>query len=533
MPLVRIENVGAIGVINDLPAHELPPEAWSDALNIRFNNNKAMKIKGDVAVYGTPTVAPHHVEPWTLTTDYRWLYAGTAQIYYISGGSHTNATRYTTTPGDNDYTAGTRPIWTGGNLHGVPILNHDNFTDYPQQWDNALSRFKDLDNWQANTYAKVMRPYQNFLVGLHIKKSATEYPYTVKWSHPADPGTVPTSWDETDATKQAGEQTIAQSGGFLVDCAPLAGQNILYKQDAIWAMQYIGGTFVFNFQELSSTIGALTPRCIKEFYRRHLIVGQNDIVLFDGVQPQSIISKKTRKWFFNQLHETHWDKTIVTMNYPRREIWIAYVEAGATSEYLTHALIWNWDDNTLTIKELPDLSYINYGHVDDDTATTFDGASGTFDAASAPFGDSGTSPADYQLLFAKAYSSAQFLHGDENYDSNGTNYTSYLERTGLAVAGNDRQGNLKVDPYSVKFVRAIFPKIISTGSPTVQISVGMQDDLNGAVRWDGPHDFVVGTDLKIDTALSGKYLAIRIEDSSNIPWELTGYTLDMDIISGL
>jgi len=59
----------------------------------------------------------------------------------------------------------------------------------------------------------------------------------------------------------------------------------------------------------------------------------------------------------------------------------------------------------------------------------------------------------------------------------------------------------------------------------------MQDVLGGAVTWDGPNDFIVGTDDKIDVAISGRFLCVRIEETGSIGWELSGYTLDLDVIS--
>lgn len=532
MALINIDKVGDVGIILDEPDHTLPPNAWSAGDNVRFFEGKVLKMNGQEAVFGTPTVAPHYLDSWKYSGEERWIYAGTAKIYYTYNSVHTDITRYTTTPGDDDYTTTSRPVWTGGNLHGIPILNHDNKTDYPQQWDTATSRMKDLDNWPVNTYCQVLRPFQNFLVALNITKSAVNYPYTVKWSHPADPGTVPTTWDEADPTKLAGEQTIAQSSGYLVDCAPLAGQNILYKTDSIWAMRLAGSQFVFNFAEISSTIGALSANCIKEFYRQHFIVGNSDIVLFDGVTPRSIVNKKVRNWFFNSLHPDHFDKTIVTINYAKREVWVCFVESGSTSTYLTRVLLWNWDTNTWSTKELPEISYVEYGRVIESSVETFDGSSGSFDTDFGIFnsGEFG-SPTEIQLLMARPYGTNQLLLGDNTYQDRGTNYTSYVERLGLAIAGQSIDGSLVIDPASVKFVRSVYMKLTAPSSVTVQISIGMQEVLGGAVTWDGPHDFVIGTDSRIDLALSGKFLCVRIEDTDEIPWELSGYALDLDVIS--
>lgn len=534
MPLVAVENVGELGIVLDEEDYNLPPEAWSGGENVRFIDGYVEKFPGETAVFGTPSVAPHWLLPWKVTTEYRWIYAGTADVYYYNGSTHQIITRYTTTPGDDDYTAGTRPVWTGGVLHGVPILNHDAGTDYPQQWDGALSpaRLKDLANWPASTYARVIRPYKNFLIALDVTKSGTRYPYIVKWSHPADPGTVPTSWDIADATKLAGEQTIAQSGGFLQDCLPLGDTNILYKSDAIWGMQLSGSLDVFRFFEISGTVGALAPNCIAEFYRQHFVVGAADIFLFDGVRPRSIISRKMRKWFYGVLDPDYYEKTVVTVNYSSREVWVCFVESGGTSTYLNKALIWNWERNNWTVKDLDEISFMASGEVGTSAPDTFDGSSGTFDTDFGIFGSAtGIAPAELKTLQSRAYATAAFLQADSGYTNRGTNYTSYVERTGLTIVGRDRGGNPKVDQGSVKFLRAVIPKISAQIGTVIRVYAGAQDYPEDSVRWEGPYDYIVGTSTHINFTVSGKYLAVKFEDTNNVPWKLSGYLLDIDVIS--
>ncbi len=532
MAIVRIENVGSVGIIKDLPAHELPPEAWSDGQNVRFTDTKAQKISGETSIYSAPTVAPHWLLPWDTASGFRWIYAGTGQVHYVvSSGTSTNITRYTTTPGDNDYTAGARPVWSGGILHGLPILNNNNGVDNPQSWNTATNRLQNLPNWPANTKCEVLRIYRNFLVALNITTASGNFPHTIKWSHPADPGTVPVTWDESDATKLAGERALSESTGFLVDCLPLLGQNILYKTDSIHTMRLSNSQFVFAFDEISSSIGALTINCIREFFGQHFVVGTNDIVLFDGRKPTSIVNQRVRKLFYDSLDPDFWNKTYVMVHYPRREIWVCYVQTGAAVDYPNTALIWNWDTNSWTIKDLPDIAYSATGEVVEVNSATFDSSSGTFSTDTGPFDDSEGSPANRQILHARAKTTASFYKGNDSYQSAGTSYTSRLERTGLAIAGVDRQGRPKVDPSSVKFLRSVFPKITAPSNATVQISVGMQETLGGAITWEGPYDFEVNVDTRVDTCLQGRYMALKVEDTGNQLWEMTGYALDIEVIA--
>lgn len=530
MPMVPIENVGRIGIVTDVKPHELPQEAWSGGQNMRFANSVAEKISGELAVFGAPTVPPHWLLPWQRTTGaFRWIYASTTTVYYTDGTTHVEITRVA-----SDYTAGPRPIWTGGILHGVPILNHDNTTDAPQSWDGGTNKLIDLPTWPADTYAQIMRPFRNFLVALDITKSATRFPYLLKWSHPADPGSVPVTWDETDATKLAGEQAIAQSGGFIVDANPLNDLLIIYKEDAIWTMQFIGGVLVFSFKENSQTIGALAPRCIRSIYGKDFVVGTNDIITFDGYQPVSVINKRMRNYFFKNVSSEFLQYTFVVPNYADREMWVCYVEQGAT--FCNKALIWNYADNTWTIRDLPDVTFISHGPVTEAATDTFDDSSGTaFDLETTQFGESSLNISELELLMSRADGvTDSFYKGNKNFTFDGSNYISYVERTGLTIVGRDRQGNAKTDPSSVKFVRALYPKITSAPNATINIYVGAHDTPDGPITYEGPLAFNPDTDVRVDCRVQGKFIAVRFEDAStNVSWSLSGYVLDLDIVASL
>ncbi len=529
MPLINFTDLGQLGIIGDLPPYNLPPAAWSSGNNVRTTKTGISKQAGDVSVLGTPSVAPHWLLFWNTGSEIRWIYAGTTQVHYAVGTSQTNITRYTTVVGDDDYTSVSRPIWSGGILHGVPILNTDNSTDYPQQWDGVLNRLKDLDNWPASTYAKIIRTYKNSLIALGITVGGVEYPYIVKWSHPADPGTVPTSWDETDATKLAGEKTIAQSGGELVDCLPLGDVNILYKTDAIWGMQLSGSLAVYRFFEILSTQGLLAPNCAVSYKRGHFVVGADDIYLFDGLNAIPIANNRVREAFFGGLSTVYYNKTFVVSNKQKREIWVYYVGSGDVTGYCDKVLVWNWEQDTWTFRAADNIASAAYGEIPN--IETFDSASGTIDSDTGTIDSAGgVSPAALQLLQARP-STAALLQGDKEFLINGAAYSSYVERRGLAIVGQDRRGQPVVDQVAVKFIRSLYAKVSAPVPVTLNISVGSQDDPEGPLTWEGPYTFDSSVDTKVDFTVSGKFIAVRFESSDSLSWFLTSYQLDLTVLS--
>lgn len=522
--MLRIENVGLRGINSDTSPDLLPPEAWTSGQNVRFVNDRVEKIDGHVGVLGTPSVPPHWLLPWPSLGGYYWIYPSTTTIYRVTntGTTHTNVTRLS-----GNYAAGSRPIWSGGILGGIPILNNNGGADPPQQWDSTANRFKDLDNWPASTYCRILRVYREFLVALDVTTSGIRDPYRVKWSHPADPNTVPVSWDENDDTKNAGSVSLASTSGGVLDCLPLGDTNIIYKEDAIWGMQFIGGSFIFRFYEILLSQGILAPRCVKEFFRRHFVVGSNDIVLFDGQRAESIISGRLRRWFFNRsLSGANKLYTFVLPNFPRREMWVCFVEEGST--YVNKALVWNWEDNVWGIRDLPDVTHIGYGSAITEGSLSFDGSVGTtFNNDLGAYGQSDLNPTEFKLLFASALNN-KFYQGDLTYNFDGAGYTTYVERLGLTVAGQDAGGNPRSDSTTIKLLRGVYPRITADPGVTVDVYVGAQSRLDEPMAWQGPYTFNPQTDTKVNCLVNGKYLGIRFASASSGAWALSGYTLDIE-----
>lgn len=216
MAFIPINLDGQMGLIRDIPGHLLRPNTWTDAQNVRMDNRVAGAMLGHIERYATPTIAPYKVFFIPGESNLFWVLVGLTDVIVHDASSYTEITRVS-----GDYTGGESDRWNGGVLSGILILN--NGVDDPQYWATAAAGTKlaDLPNWPANTKAKVVRPFLNFLIALDVTESGTRQPYLVKWSHGADAGAVPTSWDDADASLDAGEFDLGQTKDFLVDCLPL------------------------------------------------------------------------------------------------------------------------------------------------------------------------------------------------------------------------------------------------------------------------------------------------------------------------
>lgn len=514
MPIIPTDNLGSVGVIRDVAPHELGSPAWSRSSNIRYRNGYAEKFLGHAGIFGTPTVTPIYLQPLSTATGRFWVYASTAKLYSVTGTTHTNITRQTATV-DVDYNA-TSGSWSGGVLGGIAIINNPN--DAPQFW-NGTGKAADLTNWPANTRCKVIRPFKNFLIAAGITKAGTAYPHMVKWSNPAVPGSVPNSWDETNPANDAGEFDLADDQTRIVDALGLGDQFIVYKEGAFYAMQYIGAGAIFRQQKLvSGQIGALSLNCAVEFPGGHAVIGQGDIVYHAGGNPQSIVDQRMRSWFFNNLDAQNYTASFTTHNFLRSEVWFCFPQVGATT--CNTALIWNYKDNTLSIRDLPNVSYATTGVTDYVVSNSWDSAIGAWDDQSTKWNQSEFTQAAQRLIMASA-SNNKIYQADYTESFDGTSFTAYIEREGLDFG----------DPMSIKTMTQVRPIIDAKPGQVIQVTTGGAMDLQAGTKWNTPVNFTVGTNQKVDTFATGRYLAIRFTSTNASPWRLKRYDMTIETVS--
>ena len=509
---IPVNTVGALGVINDRKPHELPLQAWSDSRNMRFRDGFAEKFLGE-SLFDATSIDPYWLLPVPTATSFYWLVAGLTKVHSLTGGVETDITR---TVG-GDYGATAQLNWTGCVFNGIPVIN--NGVDEPQMWTpvSGAQPLQALSNWPASTTCRALRAFRNFLVAGDVVKSGTRYRQMVKWSHPAGIGALPSSWDETDPTKDAGEWPLAETGGSIIDFSALRDLNIIYKDDSVYKMQYVGGEFVFKFSNLTKFVGILSRRCMTEYQPGyHAFMGQSDLLRHDGQQVVSLLEKRMRRWLEANLDPTYYERSFVFTNQLQKEVWFCFPAAG--NQFPSLAIVWQWADDTLTVRELNNMSHAANGilnSVDD----TWDSDTGIWDDDTSVWDALTYNPAALNIV--AAFPEAAMLRAvDFTNQINGTNMTAYLERTGLGIP-------LKLDSppdfTTKKFFSELWPRLEGTDGGVVNISVGVQDSIDGAVTWKAPQSFVIGTTEKIEADISGRLLAVRFESSTDVEWRLHGY----------
>lgn len=474
------------------------------------------------AYFTSAEVAPHFALPIKAATEaVFWPYVSLAKAFVWDGSTHTNITRRSGGV-DSNYTTSATREWNGCLFGGIPIFN--NGVDIPQYWatPSAGTQLANLPNWDSNHRAKIIRAFQNHLVAFNVTKTGTAFPHMVMWSHPADPGSVPSSWDVTDATKDAGQTDLADvQAGLIREAMGLRGHMYVYKEGSTWRMSYIGGSFIFDFDTFLETSGILAPRCVAltPDGTRHVVATQDDIIVHNGNQAESVLSKRFRRQLFNQIDTNNFLNCFMWTNPLYNEMGFAYPESGMTNP--TRALIWNYKEGQLGALTERAVNFRNVatGELENVTEETWASAVGTWDDDNSPWSES-----QRRRVVALHTDDSKFGMMDSGTDILGVGFTATARRENLAVSGRKRTGEWIVDFTTHKVIRRVWFKM--DGNP-VTIRIGFQGVANGPITWRPSRTYDPSTQRYIDVVGNGVSMAIEIAGASW--WRLNGYAVEGEI----
>lgn len=533
-------QLGAHGLKSDLAANTLPKGAWTSGLNVRVRDGRVRRTNGHLSVLGTPQVAPYAISAEQDANGiWHWVYAGLAEVWAVVSGTHTELTRVS-----GDYTASANTRWNMSRIGRVPIYN--NGVDVPQYWStvSVAQPLQDLANWPATVRAQVIRPYKSFLIALNITDSGDTNPHELRWSHPAAPGTVPSSWDYTDPTKDAGRVDIGDgSTGGLIDCLPLRGENILYKDNSVHTARFVGGQNIFAFDILFNDVSILGQDCVVPIPgpqgALHFVLGRHDIVIHDGVtSPVSVLEGRIRKWFNSNINREYSRRSFCLLDVLNREAWACF--PVGSSQWPNYAIMWSWDTGACMLRELPQLSARSAGLLqvaadsdwDSDSSSWdtdatpwdispfWDAVSGTWDEQSSPWNLYGA-PTNVPRVVAASPDNEKLYVLEYGETADGAAFTSYVERVGLALS-DAPEDEL---PY-----RKLCTRMWAVGAGQVTVTFGAYAVGSAATTWKPGVAFDFATDSHLPVEVAGRFLSIRMGTIGSQAWSWDNCSFDVSVI---
>lgn len=557
---LSINNIGTKGLNTDISPWDLPPEFLTNAFNFKVGLNSVYST-GGYADWDAPTTgfnAGFLMSSGNTSGNY-WIVAGRTEVDCFDGFTFTDIS---SAAGYAGLSTNDELLWTGCNLGNIPVVN--NPQAHPEYWSPASpGQVLQPLMWDAaNTWAvqgvtcRVIRAHKNFLFALNIT-DVTEKPDTYRWSTAADTNSLPVTWDETDTAYIAGVASLGGDGGDIVDGLTLRDSFIIYSRKAIDVLDYTGGEFIWKRRELSDTIGCLNTNCVVEANGFHYFISQNDVMRTDGTTIESIIHGSIKNKFLDELDYTRFRMCFVMHNANKKEVWFCIPTGG--TDYASRAYVYNWQEKTWAIRDLPNCAYAAFGILYAGTvgpaglggdgygdnsgapagasptwanwAGTWENQSGTWNSGSFGLGttttlpdgtpDPGGTPYTYNLQTEFADAPVCVLNSDSSLKilepisgiTSGTRQTT-LERTNFPLDGLQQ----------VTTITEVYPKI--RGISPVSIQFGSHKLPGGSITWKPAITFTPGTDRKLNIRSTGSLHAWRIVSEGITDWELTG----MDIV---
>jgi len=193
-------------------------------------------------------------------------------------------------------------------------------------------------------------------------------------------------------------------------------------------------------------------------------------------------------------------------------------------------MIWNYKDNTFTFRDLPDITDAKLGvaavRPSTEQSLSWEDIDPNPSVPDVPW-DSLTTMKWGTIMYDNVVTNLVMtspdnikLFRDRAGQMNDTDVMyAFVERTGIDLG----------DPSSVKQLRAVWPKIETSGaSIPMKVYTGYQMATDKPVTWEGPFTFDPDTQSKISVRATGKFLGIRFESQSDTSWTISGLELEYE-----
>jgi hypothetical protein len=566
MANLPLRDLGAIGVITDANPYNLPPNALSRAVNVIFDENRVQRapvfkqlfpaIKSALSfdssegtmdastgffdsAEGTPTTATRFVASYADPS------FGETVIICDNDGevrAYPNGQLSFTSPSTGTLT--NEEPWSHAQTSGLSYLARKGMRPYVRNVRTDAAYTQIAGDWPSGASAAVVRDYLDFVLMLNVTKGSIEYPTMVKWSDPvsysAPVGDV--TWDPFNTSGIAGENILGDATSEIRDGRVLGTQFVIYTQDQVWLMEYTGSSLVFNFRRLFPDGGILNTNCVVEVDGKHYVFGDDDIYVHDGTSRQSIADQRVRRYVFAALNRDRRKVCFTLHDSVSNLIYFCYNtlqdEAGfKDTQFCNQAAVYNYRSNTWSFVDLPNVVGGAEANVDIQ-ASLYPALSQGYDVYNTAYlsfeGQKpritigvGVTDLKNGLTESRVYAIDLPAAGIVNLPATvETVRPAFIERVGIDL---DDEG-LGMPLRSYKTILGVIPQAsFNTTDGKFTWEFGSSDLPNGVVKYRTSSEFYPSLDYKIDTKVSGRYLAYKITSESLEDFRISGF--DSEVVS--
>lgn len=495
MALLRLDQFAMKGLNSDIAPSALDGNYFTHAENIRIYNGAIHPFGGHTEIADIPDGVGVGMLYYVASKSGNFIIMlGTNKILHHVGGTNFQEKQPTGFIPINN-----TDLWSAASLGEIPIINHPDIGPYYYHYPTA--EYKPLvwdsqSDWsQAQKTCSIIRSHKQFLFALGLTENGIEMPDAIRWSAPADVGSIPPTWDELDTTNVAGLVTLGGSGGPAVDGLSLRDSFVVYRERSISIFDYVGGRYVWRIRHLSESAGLLARNCIVEANGAHYFIGNGDVYRNDGTSIRSIMHNRIKKQFSLDINPNHYQRSYALHYIIKSEIWFC-IPTGQ-SEYPDIAYIYNYLDDTWSIRDIPTSTNAIYG-TPPAASDQWDQITDNWEGFTQPWNEQESSPYSNSLLTVDKGSTDKLVVLDTPISLISTPFSSIIERTEFALEGVN----------NVTTINKVYPHV--TGLGKIFIQFGSQKNAGGPTTWKTAVEFDPTKDRKIDLRSTGELHCFRI-----------------------
>ena len=299
-----------------------------------------------------------------------------------------------------------------------------------------------------------------------------------------------TDWQST-ATNTAGELRLG-SGSEIVTAVETRQQILVYTDESLYAMQYLGPPFTFGINLVSEHITTMGPLAAVAIEDNVFWMGLNEFYAYGGTVQR--LPCTVRDFVFDDFNLLQREKVVAATNTAFSEIWWFY--PSANSETNDRYVVYNYQQQVWYYGTLARSFWMDRGIFDNPIAA---------------------GPNNY--LYTQ----------ETGFDDDGSAFTAYIESSQIDIGDGD----------SFAFIRRMIPDLTFRGStassPSANFTIKTRNFPGGAYLNSTESAITKTASVpveqftnQVNLRLRGRSFAMRIEsDATGVGWRLGSPRLDI------
>jgi hypothetical protein len=538
LPNAHIRELGQFGVITDVDPYDLPTQAWSLGVNVRFKDKKVSRapVFRDVKT-SLAFTNPRGLSVASPSTGFDSLFIGylNGRVTEFVSGAETDRSiaGYVNSDSDTPFTT----------CFAADVFYHNREDRVPWYKGPTDVGFHALGSgWDSSWRARILRAYKGALVALNVTMSGVSYPTRVLTSEFTTAGATPANWNFASPTSNATENDLSDMEGQITDACALRNTMCIYALKETWVMQLEPGSEeVYSYNRIFSDAGSLNANCSVEVDGKNYVFGLDDIWMHDGMSKASICDERTRKFIFGGMNVSKAHRFYVYHNKARKEIDFNYVSgdsitgfASTNAEGCNRKAVFDYVNNSWTFDDLPFVFGSAASNLDN--VLTYASVTATYDTIGGTYLDQEDTLKKTTAMVGGLSSLDGLVAQLYAFDTQGPGSTvSYVVNTTATKGWQLQREGIDLDEVAAdlngyKTLSSLYPQgRLEADALPIEFTAGACDYANQTIIYKDWQTYDGQELYKLDFNVAGRFLAIKIRHNDYHWATLSGFDADIEL----